>query len=191
MPNKMEDKDFFASRYERREGDFYPTIDTRTVDGLLHFLALPGKIVDPCAPDGSGIVDYLNELGFDAHCVGDAFSDFEADWIVTNVPYKRSQVDEIMYAQIKRVWLGQVKGFISLNRSIFDFAKGRKEMFTDALYIGDIHLCFRVFWSEDRSMEPKHNYVWHIWSTEPINQRPRYYYAPYDERYAVKRSPKG
>lgn len=179
-------QDFFASRFERREGDFYPTIDTRTVDGLLYFIGLPGKIVDPCSPDGSGIVDYLDNFGFDAHCIGDAFSDFEADWIVTNVPYKRSQVDKIMNAQIDRVRRGEARGFLSLNRSIFDFAKGRKSMFTDPLYKGKIHLCFRVFWSKERDMEPKHNYVWHIWSPE-IEYKPRYYYAPYDERYAVKR----
>lgn len=182
----MESKDFFASRFERRAGDNYQTIDTRTIDGLLHFVPLSGRIVDPCSPDGSGIVNYLNELGFDAHGVADAFSDFEADWVVTNPPFMRSEVDKIIYAQIDRVRRGEVKGAFFLLRSIFDFAKGRREMFTDPLYVGDIHLCFRVFWSDERDMESKHNYVWHLWTKE-LEYKPRYYYAPYDEKYAVKR----
>jgi hypothetical protein len=179
---------FFESNFERIEGDFYPTVDTRTVDGLLANVRLDGCIVDPCAPDGSGIVDYLKQRGHDAHCVSDAFSDFQADWIVTNPPYKRGEVDRIIYAQIERVRRREVIGCAFLLRSIFDFAKGRQPMFTDPLYSGKIHLCFRVFWSDARDMEPKHNYVWHVWAPG-IKLPPSYYYAPYDPRYAVKRKP--
>jgi hypothetical protein len=133
-------------------------------------------------------VDYLKQKSYDAICVGDAFSDFEASWVVTNTPYKRSQVDRIIYAQIERVRRGEVKGAAFLLRSIFDFAKTREPMFTDPLYSGKIHLCFRVFWSDARDMEPKHNYVWHVWAPG-IKLPPSYYYAPYDPHYAVKRKP--
>lgn len=179
---------FFESNFERVDGDFYPTIDTRVIDGLLDKVKLCGKIVDPCADQGSGIVDYLNQEGFNANCASDAFSFFDADWIVTNPPYLRNKVNKIVYAQIDRVRAGDVKGFASLHRSIFDFAKTRKPMFTDPLYSGKIHLCFRVFWSDARDMEPKHNYVWHCWIPGvKILPHESYYYAPYDPRYTVKR----
>lgn len=180
---------FFESKFNRVDGDFYPTIDTRVVDGLLDKVSLYGKIVDPCADQGSGIVDYLRQKNYDAFCVADAFSGFESDWIVTNPPYLRDKVNRIVYAQIDRVRRGETKGFASLHRSIFDFAKTRTPMFTDPLYSGKIHLCFRVWWSEERDMEPKHNYVWHLWIPGvKILPHESYYYAPYDSRYTVRRS---
>lgn len=179
---------FFESNFERVEGDFYPTIDTRTIDGLLDKVNLYGRIVDPCADEGSGIVDYLVQKGYDAICVSDAFSEFEADFAVTNPPYLRDKVDRIVYAQIDRVRRSEVRGFASLHRSIFDFAKGRQPMFTDPLYSGKINLCFRVWWSDARDQEPKHNYVWHLWIPGvKILPHESYYYAPYDSRYTVKR----
>jgi hypothetical protein len=182
----MNAQDFFASNFPRIADDDYKTIDTRTVDGLLYHVNLEGRIVDPCADQGSGIVNYLLQRGYDAHCVADAFSDFQADWIVTNTPYKRSKIDRIINRQIDRVYRGEAKGVAVLVRSIFDFAKTRRPMFTSPLYDGQINLCFRVFWFESRDMEPKHNYVWHLWTPHGSRQT-RYYYAPFDPRYVVRR----
>lgn len=188
----MKDSDFFASRFPRISGDNYQTTDTRTVDGLLHFMkpyGFGGRIVDPCADQGSGITNYLKELGYDAHNHGDAFARFPSDWITTNPPFTRKKVDQIIYAQLTRLMRDETKGVAILVRSIFDFAKTREPMFTSSLYSGKIHLCFRVWWSDERDQEPKHNYVWHIWKPG-LKLPPCYYYPPYDPRYAVERKSK-
>lgn len=177
---------FFDSRFARVADDFYPTIDTRTVDGLLAHVPLTGRIVDPCSPDGSGIVDYLVHRGYDAVCVGDALSDFEADWIVFNPPYLRNVVNDIIYRQIERLERGEVKGVAVLLRSIFHYAKTRQPMFNRSTYAGVINLCFRVWWFDTRDQEPKHNYTWRLWDLDG-GAKERFYYAPYDERYTVKK----
>ncbi len=158
-------KQFVQSNFERREDDNYPTIDTRCVDGLLTCLGVSDPIVDVCAKNGSAIVDYLNSSGLrKAFGVQDAFfDDFDANWIVTNTPYKRDKVDKIIYRQIERVISGKVTGFAALLRSGFDFAKSRKEMFSSSYYWGQVKLCFRPWWSDSREQEPIHSYVWHVW----------------------------
>jgi len=156
---------FVHSNFERVENDFYPTIDERCVRGFLEIFTPTGLCVDVCAPDGSGIVDTLIKYGYSALGIGDAFTDtVDAQWIITNTPYKRGLVDDIINRQIKRVEDGRVFGVACLLRSNFDFAKGRKEMFGHPNYYGQIKLRFRPWWSENRDAQPIHNYVWHIWT---------------------------
>ena len=157
---------FVHSNFERVEGDYYPTIDKRCVYGFLEHFQPKGRCVDVCAPDGSGIVRTLCEHGYNAFCVADAFAPIVlGEWIVTNPPYKRGLVDQIINRQIERVECGDVLRLAVLLRSNFDFAKGRRAMFDHPLYYGQIKLCFRPWWSEDRTAQPIHNYVWHIWMT--------------------------
>ena len=166
---------YVHSRHERRENDHYPTIDTRCVDGLRSISMISGDVVDCCAPDGSGIVDALNNTGHNARCISDAFSDFSCDWIVTNPPYKKVLVDNIIERQIKRIKRGDAFGAAFLLRTNFDHAKTRKHLFESRLYYGQIKLCFRPYWTEERKHSPIHNYVWHIWS---VNARgfPKVFY---------------
>jgi hypothetical protein len=175
MENRMTKKKipFVHSGFERREGDFYPTIDRRCVYGLVeHFDFTKSQVVDVCAPDGSGIVDTFKELGYHAVGLEDAFcsvipnTHHAADsWIVTNPPYVRPLVDAIINAQIERVRAGEVTGFAALLRSGFDHAKSRRAMFESDAYFGQIKLCFRPWWSERKKGDngPIHNYVWHLW----------------------------
>lgn len=156
---------YVHSNFARVEGDYYPTIDKRCVYGFLQYFPKPGLCIDPCAPDGSGIVDTLKECGIYAEGRTD-YTQVNAcfNWIVCNPPYKRGLVDEIIHAGIDSLSKGIVDGAAYLLRSNFAFAKSRVDMFRDnPLYYGEIKLLFRPWWSEDRTAQPIHNYVWHIW----------------------------
>jgi len=161
---------YVHSNYERIEGDNYQTVDPRCVRALVKLVDLRGKIVDCCSPSGSGIVMRLQALGFNAHGVADAFSDFSADWVVTNPPYKKGLVDAIMTEQIVRVQNGEFFGFAALLRTNFDHAKTRKDMFSIPHYFGQIKMCFRPYWTEERKFSPIHNYVWHIWTADAVER---------------------
>jgi hypothetical protein len=41
-------------------------------------------------------------------------------------------------------------------------------MFESPFYFGQIKLLFRPWWSEERKSQPIHNYVWHIWTHERL-----------------------
>lgn len=155
---------YVHSSFERKPDDDYKTIDPRCVYGFLGFVPHPGTCVDVCAPNGSGIVDTLLECGVEASCARDAFSEtLEASWIVTNPPYTRPLVDEIILRQIKRIEDCEVVGVAMLLRNNFDHAKSRMDMFRHELYAGQIKLCFRPWWSESRDKQPIHNFIWHLW----------------------------
>lgn len=184
------------SNFKRRKNDHYPTIDKRAVDAILHHFASKllvsrwksKRIVDICSPNGSAIVDYLVSRKFTAFGVGDAFKPkLNADWIITNTPYKRSQVDKIINCQIERVRRGEVEGAAFLLRTAFDHAKVREEMFDHPNYYGQIKICARLWWSKSRKKPPFHNFVWHIWANgnHPI-KHVLYYYPPFDPQYQAK-----
>jgi len=156
---------FVHSNYERIADDDYKTIDNRCVYGLLEYIdPIKYAIADICSPNGSGIVDVLRKCGYLAVGLPDAFSEnIGVGWIITNPPYKRPLVDEIIARQIKRIHDEEISGFAVLVRSNFDYAKSRRWMFEDSKYYAQVKLLFRPWWSEDRKAQPIHNYCWHIW----------------------------
>lgn len=160
-------KPYVQSNFERRVDDDYPTIDPRCVDALLNCIYVPegSVIVDCCSKNGSAIVEQLLEKGFQASGVTDAFSEFKAQWIVTNPPFKKGIVDKIIWKQINNL-VGNADGLAVLVRNNFDFAKSRYEMFNHPYYFAQIHMMFRPWWSEDHSQSPIHNFVWHIWKRD-------------------------
>lgn len=168
MANKKLDP-YVHSGYERIADDNYQTIDGRCIDALTETVHLSGTIADCCANQGSGIVDGLLSRGYKAICISDAFtSRIDADVIVTNPPYTKKLVDEILYRQIQRICDGELKLFAALLRANFDFAKSRHNMFQrNSYYVGQIKMCFRPVWIEpkpgEKKIEPIHNYVWHFW----------------------------
>lgn len=159
------------SGYARIANDHYPTIDPRCVYGLLQHVQ-PNVAVDVCAPNGSGIVDTLQECGVRAYGVPDAFAKvIHSHWIVTNVPYKRDKVDSFLWAQIERIHAGDVYGFASLHRWGFDFAASRQDLFkNNFLYHGQVKLLFRPRWIAKRKgqKQPFHPYVWHLWTADHV-----------------------
>lgn len=167
--NTMEKIPYVHSSYERKKDDFYKTIDERCTIGFLQQFKPNGLCIDICSPSGSGIVDVLLKYGYKALCVGDAFErDIKCQWIVTNPPYKRPLVDQIIERQLKRLADNEVQNMALLLRSNFDFAKTRAWMFGNKLYSGQIKLLFRPWWSEQRKSSPIHNYCWHIWSSKKL-----------------------
>lgn len=184
----MKASDVFYSAFERREDDNYPTIDERCLDGLLHYHPeIGGVLVDPCSRGGSALVDQLRARGMSAIGLDDAFAECEGDWLITNPPFKRAMVDRVVRHQIERVSSGKFHGLAVLVRSNWCYAKSREDIFNSRLYAGDVRLAFRVWWTEARDQEPKHNYVWHIWRKNGYQVRNiRTYVAPYDGRYVVK-----
>lgn len=167
---------YVHSNYPRIEDDDYQTIDKRCIYALNDAIQLFPIICDCCSPNGSGIIDTLRELGYHAFGVPDAFQkNINADIIVSNPPYDRRIVDDIVYAQLDRLgYMGQrVKTVAMLLRNNFSFAKSRWKMFAgNAYYAMEIKMLFRPWWSEDRKAQPIHNYVWHIWSTEKQTKEP-------------------
>lgn len=162
---------YVHSNYERRADDHYPTIDGRCVQALVDTWPISGRIVDCCAPQGSGIVDELRRLGYDAHAAPEVVGTAAVDWIVTNPPYKRGLVDEIATTIVDRVRRGRTGGAALLMRANWDLAACRAELFADPLYRGQTRLRFRPWWSEDRKAQPIHSYVFHVWhpgSGEPV-----------------------
>lgn len=155
---------YMKSNFDRVKDDNYRTIDSRCVYGLLQHFPLNGRVVDVCAPSGSGIVDTLLERQRNAFCVGDAFTNLvAAEWIVTNPPYTRPLVDNIIRRQIKRIMDREVGGVAILLRDKFDYAKIRADIFEHKFYFGQIKLRFRPWWSEVHEHQPFHTFVWHIW----------------------------
>jgi len=185
----MNKSDIYYSAFERRANDNYPTIDTRIMDGLIANAPVLGKIVDPCAKDGSAIVSYLQLLGAKAYGLQDAYEDFTADCIVTNPPFSKDVVNKIVWRQIENVVNNKAKFFYLLVRINWDFAKTRKAMFDHPYYAGEIKLLFRPWWTEERNQEPKHNYVWHLWYKDGwAHKQIHHYLPPYEERYAVRKN---
>ena len=193
---------YMQSRFPRIPDDYYPTLDTRCVDGLLtHFHLWNAPIIDMCSPSGSRIVDYLNSRGYDAHGVGDAFATTlytgggrALPFGVTNPPYKRSLVDPIVKRQIERVQKGELKLCAFLLRTAFDHAMTRQDIFANhPHYWGQIKLLFRPWWVESREHVPFHHHVWHVWINEPrYTPFPAvaYYDVPYDPQYVADRKSK-
>lgn len=166
-------KPYVQSNYDRIEDDNYQTIDPRCIRALVDtiYISRQARIVDCCSPNGSGIVNELQNLEYIAYGVDDAFGYIDATWIVSNPPYKKGLVDRIINAQIDRI--GEVEGVCMLLRNNFDFAKSRWNMFAaNPFYYGQIHMLFRPKWFTDDKASPIHNFVWHIWKlgagTKPV-----------------------
>ena len=172
---------YVHSGYDRIKDDNYQTVDPRCVDALVHQFC-PYSIVDVCAPSGSGIVDRFIEIGLDARGVADAFDDtllnrYVDKWIVTNPPYTRPLVDDIIKEQIERIDESRILNVAMLLRSNFDFAKSRVSMFkNNPLYRGQIKMLFRPIWIEgEQRAQPIHNFVWHIWQEGYWNNKEVWY----------------
>jgi hypothetical protein len=172
MKRELMNKPYVHSNYERIKNDDYQTIDKRCVQALLDCVIINGHVVDCCASHGSGIVNELAKLGVNVDGVNNAFSYYSANWIVTNPPYTRGLVDEILWHQIRRIETGTITGFATLMRSNFDFAKTRWDMFNNTHYAGQVKMMFRPWRSEDKKFSPIHNFVWHIWRNDKFFDSP-------------------
>lgn len=157
------------SGYDRIEHDDYQTEDRRCAKALIESWPIRGRVVDCCAPFGSKLVDHLIHYKKDAHCIGNAFEDFSANWIVTNPPYKKDIVDNIVSACLDKLEDGRVNGVAILVRATWDFASCRTAHF-ERNFACQVHMRFRPWWGEERIAQPQHNFVWNIW--EKTGEKP-------------------
>lgn len=188
---KKKQSPYVKSNFPRVPGDFYPTVDTRCVDALLYHQIFRANdvVVDVCAPQGSSIVDYLVSREYQAYGGDDAFAEHvAAHWIVTNPPYTRPLVDQIIRRQIERVEKAELYGVACLLRTNFDHASSRADIFENCpRYMAQLKLRFRPWWSEDRENGAIHSFVWHIWTAATHRVHGVLYYTPpYDPKYASK-----
>ncbi len=167
----MSNVPFVHSGYERKENDDYQTVDKRCVLALVESVPLFGECVDICGSHGSGIVNALREYRHDAYAAPEAFARHEEyEWIVTNPPYDRKVVNKYVEHALAHVQEGLVVGAAFLMRANWDFAASRAKFFDSPLYAGQVRMRFRPWWTEERSAQPIHNYVWHIWE-QPTRPR--------------------
>jgi len=171
-------KPYVHSKYERIKDDDYKTIDSRCVTALVESFTIykDSSIIDCCSPSGSGIVNRLKEIGFNAEGRDNAFEDWVSDWNIFNPPYTKKLVDEIIWKQIHGLEEERFRGIAVLVRNNFDFAKSRYNMFTHPYYVSQIHMLFRPLWVEEKKAEPIHNFVWHIWRVRSLISAPTVLY---------------
>jgi hypothetical protein len=174
-------KQLMHSGYPRLKNDDYKTIDPRCTYALVEHINLrPFHVIDPCAPSGSGIVDTLRSIGIKASGLPSAFdSTVLGGWHVTNPPYTRGLVDDILNFHISLVREQLITGFAALMRWGFDHAANREAMFENNIYYyGQIKTLFRPVWmkkEKDKKKQPFHPFVWHIWTG--FNDFPRVMYS--------------
>ncbi len=164
---------FNRSGYPRIEGDDYPTIDRRCAAALIDSWPPPqGPVLDPCAANGSPLLDAIAELRNDA-CVTlptDA-TRFQPPSsirsVISNPPYKRGTVDAII-RQLTKLYEQRRLDYIALlMRTNFASARGLdtgRGYFVDTVLSGMIVLRFRPIWFTPRAGEknpqPQHNFCW-------------------------------
>lgn len=193
---------YMKSAFPRVPDDYYPTVDTRCMDGLLW--AFPeiqdAMVVDMCAPKGSGITKYLKRKCKGVLSTGDAFAyplvksekRFEQTlWGITNPPYIRGLVEPVIWRQIERVEAYEILGLAVLLRNNWDHWHTRARFFNHKHYMGQVKLCFRPFWNDERHQLPFHDFTWQVWGNwQQYHTRTWHYYAPADPAYQVERKGK-
>jgi hypothetical protein len=109
---------------------------------------------------------------------------YACSWIVSNPPYKRPLVDDIVSDMISRLeesrYCDVTDGVALLLRTNFDHASSRERFFRDnPHYYGQIKLMFRPRWFEKRDGDatPFHNFVWHIWTANTMHDDPIVMYS--------------
>ena len=156
----------------RIKDDDYKTIDPRCVLGLMEHFNLKDKLViDPCSPTGSGIIEQIASHKIQCFGMPDYRLEYCCDWVISNPPYKRPLVDDIVWDMIERLYRGGTikDGVALLLRTNFDHAKSREKFFELCPnYYGQIKLLFRPTWfaKQDGDATPFHNFVWHIWTNQ-------------------------
>lgn len=173
---------FVHSGYERKENDDYQTVDKRCVLALVESVPLWGSIIDMCGSHGSGIVNTLKEYQHDAYAAPEAFVKHEGfEWVVTNPPYDRSIVNKYAEHALAHIENDIIYGAAFLMRANWDFAISRSRLFDTPFYRAQVRMRFRPWWTEERTAQPIHNYVWHVW-TKNEGVKPEIIYWPQQAR---------
>lgn len=166
---------YVHSGYDRIEGDNYQTVDSRCLASLLSAWSVPAVIWEQCSEQGSGLIYDLSVSKRRVISGGDAFEapDTIVDAIITNPPYIRPLVDDIVRHGASMVRSGDILMAAYLLRANWDLAKCRADLLTaENHFAGCVRMRFRPWWSDERKAQPIHNYQWVIFdsrhSGEPV-----------------------
>lgn len=151
---------FTESNYARRDFDHYPTIDTRCSKALLNTWGdcITTPAVDVCTMKGEP-----TPLPAVSGTVRDMLGAYRT--VITNPPYKRGLVDQIVGDIVDAVNDGHIDFAAVLLRISWDCAKTRRHLFKKS-FAGKTILLFRPYWSEERKATPIHNYQWLCWKKD-------------------------
>ncbi len=151
---------FVTSKYTRRMGDHYPTVDPRCIKALLNTWGdhITTPAVDVCTTRGIAS-PLLPAVSGDLKDMLGAYRT-----VITNPPYRRPLVDKIVNLIVDSVEDNHIDLAAILVRISWDAAKTRKHLFCgNKNYAGKTILLFRPFWSAERKASPIHNYQWLVW----------------------------
>ena len=148
---------YVQSQYDRNPDDHYPTIDERCVIAINATWDIPTPCIDPFH-NGEPTPLYPAVNGQLRDLLG------APNAILTNPPYKRGLVDELMGQCISLVKDGVIDFCAALLRVQWDTAVTRQWMM-EPPFAGKTILTFRPWWTapEDRTAHPIHNYQWLVW----------------------------
>ncbi len=145
---------YVTSGYARFEDDHYPTIDPRCMKALLSGWDIPFPALDPfCSSPETGLAPAQ---------VGDLRDASQYRSVVTNPPYARNIVNDLVSQCVDKVKSGDVEVAALLMRLQWDCAKSRVALF-ESPFACSLRLLFRPYWLTERKSSPIHNYQWLIW----------------------------
>jgi len=170
---------YALSSYPRFEDDHYPTIDDRCMQALQGTWILETPAIDVC--HGKEPTPLLPATNGD---LNDIFQ-HPQKWktIITNPPYKRPLVDNLLDECHRHLDEGRVNMLCILMRTAFDHAKTRQHLFKSKHYAGQTKMLFRPIWiAGEVKAQPIHNYVWHVFrrghNGEPVVR----YWGPHEKK---------
>ena len=178
--------DIAPTRFERREGDGYLTIDAPwIIPALLRSVEIAGRILEPAAGRGHMSLELrraaLDVVSFDIRRYADRLvddigvGDIRAlttlkgfEWVVTNLPY--SDLDELA-AHLLDLGARDHCAVALLVRAEWNLAGVRQALVHDhPNYAGEVKLTKRPRWvskAESARASPRHYFSWCVWSAYP------------------------
>jgi len=148
---------FVISNFTRHEFDHYPTVDDRCIKSLLAaYPDIPMPALDPFCngTEPTRLFPAVNGT------LRDMKGRFQS--VITNPPYKKSIVDDLMQTVITAVAEGDIQVAAALMRISWDCAKTRASYWRWP-FACSLRLQYRPYWSEEpATASPIHNYQWLI-----------------------------
>ena len=158
--------------YDRREGDFYPTLEAHRVISVLdQFWPISGLVLEPAAGDGALVAeldaldDVTRVLASDIHPAGpgiagcdlfDLQADSEIDHVITNLPFRGM---DMMILHLLDLYPHAAHAY--LVRAGYLFPKVRGEVIhSNPRFAGVIGFTKRLKWFEHGTGSPAVDYVW-------------------------------
>ncbi|WP_170559134.1 hypothetical protein [Ruegeria atlantica] len=191
MDAKAKDPAMYGSKYARADADFYPT-----PPDLAHVLTIApcrglidgSEVWEPCAGNhalgpaltAAGATRIHWSDAIDYGFADTAITPFEdalfphAPVIVTNPPYSGDFPALMVNRCLEWMQSGKLESLLMLVRADWDLAKGRQGAMSHPAYAGAVRMCWRPYWTTNRTASPRHSYQWLLWSVHSVGHEPRH-----------------